>query len=102
MTVTDLDFKVADLSLAAFGRKGFAAVTTRQIADAADTNLPGLTYYFGNKEGLYLACAHDIVASFRQGVGSVAAVAVVSARYSIRLRSIARSSAVARAPAATT
>lgn len=67
--------RILGAALAAFGRKGFAAVTTRQIADAADTNLPGLTYYFGNKEGLYLACAHDIVASFRQGVGSVAAVA---------------------------
>lgn len=67
--------RILDAALAAFGRKGFAAVTTRQIADAAGTNLPGLTYYFGNKEGLYLACAHAIAASFRQGVGSVATVA---------------------------
>lgn len=70
--------RILATALAAFGSKGFAATTTRQIAEGAGTNLPGLTYYFGNKEGLYLACAHDIVASFRQGVGSVTEVAAAS------------------------
>lgn len=63
--------RILNAALAAFGSKGFAAVTTRQIAESAGTNLPGLTYYFGNKEGLYLACAHEIVASFRRGIGAV-------------------------------
>ena len=70
--------RILDTALAVFGSKGFAVATTRQIAEGAGTNLPGLTYYFGNKEGLYLACAHEIVASFRLGVGAVAEVAAAS------------------------
>ncbi len=70
--------RILDAALAAFGSKGFAAATTRQIAETAGTNLPGLTYYFGSKEGLYLACAHEIVASFRLGTGAVAEAAAAS------------------------
>lgn len=70
--------RILDAALATFGSKGFAAATTRQIAETAGTNLPGLTYYFGSKEGLYLACAHEIVASFRQGTGAVAEAAAAS------------------------
>src|SRR3546814_5183520 len=44
-------------ALDCFGPDGFEKVTTRQIATRAGVNLPALTYYFGSKEGLYLACA---------------------------------------------
>lgn len=67
-------------ALEVFGNNGFETVTTRQIAEAAGINLPGLTYYFGNKEGLYLACAQSIVASFREGVGATATEAMVALR----------------------
>ncbi len=60
------------VALAEFGANGFAATTTRRIADKAGVNLPALAYYFGGKEGLYLACAEDIVARWRAGVGDVA------------------------------
>lgn len=50
--------------LFAFGRHGFAAATTRQIAEAAGVALPAIAYHFGNKEGLYLACARHIVARY--------------------------------------
>ncbi len=60
------------VALAEFGANGFAATTTRQIADKAEVNLPALAYYFGGKEGLYLACAEDIVARWRAGIGEVA------------------------------
>jgi AcrR family transcriptional regulator len=66
--------RILDVALAAFGNSGFASVTTRQIAKEAGVNLPALTYYFGNKRGLYLACAHEIVARYRQGMGAVAEV----------------------------
>ena len=72
--------RILAVALAAFGSEGFAAVTTRQIAKAADINLPALTYYFGNKQGLYLACAHEIVARYREGVGGVAAVSADALR----------------------
>ncbi|WEK44764.1 MAG: CerR family C-terminal domain-containing protein [Candidatus Sphingomonas colombiensis] len=64
--------RILDVALGAFGGSGFATVTTRQIAREAEVNLPALTYYFGNKRGLYLACAHEIVARYREGMGAVA------------------------------
>jgi len=66
--------RILDVALTAFGNSGFASVTTRQIATEAGVNLPALTYYFGNKRGLYLACAHAIVAHYREGMGAVAEV----------------------------
>lgn len=66
--------RILDVALTAFGNSGFASVTTRQIAQEAGVNLPALTYYFGNKRGLYLACAHEIVARYREGMGAVAEV----------------------------
>lgn len=52
------------VALRAFGASGFKGATTRQIADEAKVNLPALKYYFGGKEGLYLACAREIVARY--------------------------------------
>jgi AcrR family transcriptional regulator len=43
-----------------FGRRGFAGSTTRMIASAAGVNLQSITYYFGGKQGLYLAAADHI------------------------------------------
>jgi len=57
--------RILDAALDAFGAGGFKGATTRQIAEAAGVNLPALKYYFGGKEGLYLACAEDIVERYR-------------------------------------
>jgi AcrR family transcriptional regulator len=38
-----------------FSEKGLAAVSTREIATAAETTLPSIPHHFGSKEGLYLA-----------------------------------------------
>lgn len=70
--------RILDVALGAFGGSGFATVTTRQIAREAGVNLPALTYYFGNKRGLYLACAHEIVARYREGMGAVAETSFVA------------------------
>ncbi len=43
-----------------FGRRGYAAASTRMIASAAGVNLQAITYYFGSKHGLYLAAADHI------------------------------------------
>lgn len=50
-----------------FGKKGFDATSTREIAAAARTNVASIAYHFGGKEGLRLACARafaDHVAAF--------------------------------------
>lgn len=56
--------RILSAALRAFAEKGFKATTTREIAQAAGVNLPALKYYFGGKEGLYLACAREIAARY--------------------------------------
>ncbi|WP_423191365.1 transcriptional regulator CecR, partial [Citrobacter koseri] len=46
-------------ALAQFGEYGLHA-TTRDIAAQAGQNIAAITYYFGSKEDLYLACAQWI------------------------------------------
>ncbi|UGA42830.1 CerR family C-terminal domain-containing protein [Bradyrhizobium quebecense] len=70
--------RILNAALAAFGDSGFAGVTTRRIAEDAGINLPALNYYFGNKEGLYLACAHEILARYRESMAAVGEAALAS------------------------
>lgn len=42
-----------------FGRKGFAATSTRELAARAATNVASIAYHFGGKEGLRSACAAE-------------------------------------------
>src|ERR1700691_1079835 len=71
--------RILDVALKAFGEASFPAVTTRQISTAASVSLPTLQYYFGDKEGLYRACADAIVERYRRhtkGAGAKAAEAL--------------------------
>jgi TetR/AcrR family transcriptional regulator, regulator of cefoperazone and chloramphenicol sensitivity len=70
--------RILHAALEEFGEASFLAVTTRRIAEAAGVSLPTLQYYFGSKEGLYLACAEAVVAQYRRNttVASEAAVAL--------------------------
>ncbi|HVB88802.1 MAG TPA: CerR family C-terminal domain-containing protein [Beijerinckiaceae bacterium] len=52
--------RIVETALDVFGASGFDSASTRTIAKRAGVNLPALQYYFGGKEGLYLACAHHI------------------------------------------
>jgi AcrR family transcriptional regulator len=72
--------RILDAALQAFGEASFLAVTTRQIAGAADVSLPTLQYYFGDKEGLYRTCAEVIVERFRRHTGVAGARAAESLR----------------------
>lgn len=58
--------RILEAALSAFGAEGFKGATTRQIAEEAGVNLPALKYYFGGKEGLYVACAQEIVDRYSQ------------------------------------
>jgi AcrR family transcriptional regulator len=43
-----------------FSERGFAAVSTREIATAAATTLPSISHHFGSKEGLYRAVLQNV------------------------------------------
>ena len=45
--------KLLAAAVTLFGEKGFKAVSVREIADFAATNLAAISYHFGDKSGLY-------------------------------------------------
>ncbi|MBU2703591.1 TetR/AcrR family transcriptional regulator [Sporomusaceae bacterium BoRhaA] len=47
--------KLIEAALPLFAMKGYAAVTVRELADAAHVNSALVSYYFGGKEKLYAA-----------------------------------------------
>ncbi|URD60717.1 CerR family C-terminal domain-containing protein [Sphingomonas sp. KRR8] len=47
-------------ALPLFGRLGFEGASTRALASAAGRPMSAITYHFGGKHGLYLACADHI------------------------------------------
>jgi AcrR family transcriptional regulator len=55
--------RILETALKAFADASFEQVSTRTIARRAKINLGSLTYYFGNKEGLYRACAEYIASA---------------------------------------
>ena len=61
--------RILGVAMNVFGEVGFKAATTRRIADGAAVQLPAIQYYFQNKEGLYLACAQEIVQGYRHQMG---------------------------------
>lgn len=74
--------RLLDAALGVFGNVGFRSATTRAIAEAAGVQLPAIAYYFGHKEGLYLACAEVIAAAYHRHLGPAAgeALAVLARR----------------------
>ncbi len=56
--------RIVTVALHRFGEDGFEGASTRQIAAEAGVNPPALQYYFGGKEGLYLACGERIALRF--------------------------------------
>jgi TetR/AcrR family transcriptional regulator, regulator of cefoperazone and chloramphenicol sensitivity len=51
--------RLLDAALVLFGEKGFAKTSTREIAQAAQVNIAAISYYFGDKAGLYRAVFID-------------------------------------------
>ena len=51
------------VALDLFGRKGYDATSTRDIASEAGVNIAGIAYHFGGKAGLHRACG-ELVAGF--------------------------------------
>lgn len=47
--------RLLDAALTLFANKGFAATSIREIAQSAQVNVSAISYYFGDKAGLYRA-----------------------------------------------
>jgi len=58
--------RLLSVAIERFGESGFEGASTRDIAQAADTAMSSITYHFGGKEGLYLACADFIAEMIRE------------------------------------
>lgn len=55
-----------------FGRDGFHAASTREIAKQAEANQAAIGYHFGGKEGLYLAAIKYIAEQIGERIGPIA------------------------------
>jgi AcrR family transcriptional regulator len=62
-----------DAAITHFGRRGFDAVTTRELAAAAQTNVSSIKYHFGGKEELYRAALESVVAEIQTLIDPVLA-----------------------------
>ncbi|MBB3655019.1 AcrR family transcriptional regulator [Rhizobium sp. BK650] len=63
--------KLLSAALDVFGRYGFDGTSTRQLSEAAGVNLQAIPYYFGSKEGLYVATAEYLVTRIERHVGGL-------------------------------
>ncbi|ABR63496.1 DUF1956 domain-containing protein [Sinorhizobium medicae] len=63
--------KLLIIAIDVFGRYGFDGATTRKLADAAGVNLQAIPYYFGGKEGLYIAAAEHLASAIGGHVGDL-------------------------------
>lgn len=52
-----------------FGKQGYAATSTREIAARAGTNVASIAYHFGGKEGLRSACGAAVAERVAQVTG---------------------------------
>jgi AcrR family transcriptional regulator len=71
--------RLIDAALRVFGENGFAGASTRAIAAEAGANIAAIPYYFGGKEGLYLAVANHIADQITGRIGPIFATAQVPA-----------------------
>ena len=51
--------RLLDAALELFAEKGYSKTSTREIASAAQVNIASISYYFGDKAGLYKAVFTD-------------------------------------------
>lgn len=56
-----------------FAHQGFAATTTRELAQAAGVNVAAISYYFGDKAGLYRAVFFEPLGEIADSIAQFAA-----------------------------
>lgn len=74
--VPGLALRLVEAGIEQFAQHGFDGASTRDIAAATGTAMSSITYHFGGKQGLYLACADYIAYQ----IGAVHAAGLVAIR----------------------
>jgi len=67
----DAPARLLEAALTLFTTKGYAATAVREIVEAAGVTKPMLYYYFGNKEGLYVALMRGSYAVFEETLAAL-------------------------------
>jgi AcrR family transcriptional regulator len=62
----DAQTRLIEASTPLFAKKGFAAASVRQLAEASGVNVAAISYYFKGKEGLYQAVLEEQFLPIRQ------------------------------------
>ncbi|MDR3588346.1 MAG: CerR family C-terminal domain-containing protein [Negativicutes bacterium] len=75
----DTQTKLLEAATLLFARKGFSAVSTRELAEAAGVNVAAISYHFRGKEGLYQATLEEQFVPISQALQAVEAAAGLSA-----------------------
>jgi AcrR family transcriptional regulator len=65
---TDTQSKLIEIAIPLFASKGFAAVSVREVTDAAKINVSAISYHFNGKEGLYQAVLEEQLAPVLQAL----------------------------------
>lgn len=52
--------KIIEVAGKLFAERGFAETTSKEICEAARTNLTAVNYHFGSREGLYMAIIREV------------------------------------------
>lgn len=66
--------RLLDEAVRLFAEQGFARTSTRAIAQASGVNISAISYYFGDKEGLYRSAFYEPFAA-QDFQGTIAAIA---------------------------
>lgn len=62
--------KLIEAGLKIYSEVGYGCASTRNLAAAAGANIAAIPYYFGSKEGLYLAVIDYIVDYYQKNLGA--------------------------------
>lgn len=67
-TVEDARTRLLEAGLRLFAQQGYSKTSTRELAEAAKVNVASISYYFGDKAGLYRAAFYGPMGSPEQDV----------------------------------
>lgn len=87
----DIRNRILKTATKLFAEKGFEGTSIRDIAKEAQVNLAMVSYYFGNKEGLYLECISNFAKSKITALEQMVGKPTTKEEFKLRFRMIIES-----------